>query len=57
MDSKVETISETEQVESQDGVEINPYGVVNNSGKEIDYEKLIKFFGCQKISPELIARY
>ena len=55
MDSKEQTKSETESV-SQEGVEINPYGVVNTSGKEIDYEKLIKFFGCQKISPELIAR-
>jgi len=40
----------------QEGVEVNPYGVTNTSGKEIDYDKLIKYFGCQKINEDLIKR-
>jgi hypothetical protein len=39
-----------------EGVEVNPYGVTNTSGKEIDYDKLIKYFGCQKIGADIIGR-
>jgi hypothetical protein len=45
-----------ELTEKVEGLEVSPYSVVNTSGKEIDYDKLIKVFGCFKITPELIER-
>ncbi|CAD8135028.1 unnamed protein product [Paramecium octaurelia] len=35
---------------------INPYEVVNNSKKQIDYDKLIQSFGCQRIEQTHLDR-
>lgn len=35
---------------------IDPYSIVNKSGQEIDYDILIKKFGCSPITPELLER-
>ena len=40
-----------------DELVVDPYNIVNNSGKEIDYNKLIDRFGCQKISKELLEKF
>lgn len=39
---------------SNEGQQVDPYTVA--ALKEIDYDKLIREFGCERISPELIAR-
>jgi tryptophanyl-tRNA synthetase len=40
-----------------DQVEVNPYEVRNDTGKEIDYDKLIKLFGCEHIEPAMIEKF
>jgi tryptophanyl-tRNA synthetase len=35
---------------------VDPYNIVNTSGKEIDYDKLINQFGCQKITKEQLDK-
>lgn len=39
------------------GFKVNPYEVSNTTGKEIDYDKLIKVFGCSKITKELVEKF
>eukprot|EP00959_Pyramimonas_sp_CCMP1952_P198354 4148923-Pyramimonas_sp.AAC.1 len=36
--------------------EVTPWDVSGGADGKIDYEKLVKKFGCQTISPELIER-
>ena len=36
---------------------VDAFNVINNSKKEIDYDKLIDRFGCKKIGPELLEKY
>ena len=36
---------------------INPNKFENNSGKGIDYEKVIKMFGCKRIDKALLERF
>lgn len=36
--------------EEDDDCEVNPYTSTNKSNKEINYEKLIKKFGCYPLS-------
>lgn len=36
---------------------IDPYNVVNKTGKEIDYTKVVKNFGLQMVSQQQIDRY
>ena len=36
---------------------VNVETMVNNTGKEIDYEKLIKQFGCYKIDEKMLERF
>jgi len=44
--------------EAEDGNQdvVDPWNVQSKNDTGIDYDKLIKRFGCQKISEELIAR-
>jgi hypothetical protein len=35
---------------------VTPYDIINNTGKEIDYNKLIVKFGCFNITPPLLER-
>jgi hypothetical protein len=37
--------------------QVTPWDVNAGADGKIDYEKLIKKFGCQSITPELIERY
>ncbi|CAH0551840.1 unnamed protein product [Brassicogethes aeneus] len=43
-------------IESPDDV-VDPWNVVSNSEKGVDYEKLIKKFGSSKIDDELLSRF
>lgn len=45
----------TEEHISNEGQTIDPYTAASES-EEIDYDKIITQFGCERISPELIAR-
>jgi hypothetical protein len=45
---------EGEVKENED--DVNPYFIKAGSPEGIDYDKLIKKFGCSKISPELLER-
>lgn len=51
--------SEAENPEQKDqgDYNINPNHFSNDTGKEVDYDHLIKQFGCQKLTPELIERF
>jgi len=43
--------------EEEDDLDVvTPWEVVGNADTGVDYDKLIKRFGCEKISPELIER-
>jgi hypothetical protein len=35
---------------------VDPYNIINTTGKEIDYDKLINQFGCQKITKEQLDK-
>ena len=63
--------SQKENVDLDEGFVVDPYSVVNKStcfyfviiiaifnlgGKAIDYDRLIKYFGCARITPDLLAR-
>lgn len=41
--------------EKEDGLVIDPYNL-QTGGKEVNYEKLIKYFGCSAITEELVTR-
>jgi tryptophanyl-tRNA synthetase len=47
--------SEVEMEEVQEQV-VTPWEVEAKDGGKIDYNKLIKDFGCQKVEPEMVAR-
>jgi hypothetical protein len=47
--------SEVEITEVQEQV-VTPWEVEAKDGGKIDYNKLIKDFGCQKVEPEMVAR-
>ena len=63
--------SQKENVDFEKEFVVDPYSVVNKStflsfaivipifnlgGKAIDYDRLIKYFGCARITPDLLAR-
>lgn len=45
-----------EEQKDEGKVKVMPYDVENTTGKAIDYDKLIKDFGCSEIGPELITK-
>lgn len=50
--------TETDQTVQSNGQIVTPYNVsAGTDSKGIDYDKLIKEFGCSRISPELLARF
>jgi hypothetical protein len=46
-----------EGMEDADDFVCNPYTFSNASGKEIDYDKLIKHFGTKPITKELLDEF
>lgn len=55
-----DTAPEQQTAEEQaknDGFVVNPYEIVNTTGKEIDYERLIKNFGLNHVTQAQIGRY
>ncbi len=57
MDSENNLQKKGEKNELQEDLIINPNELVNKSGKEIDYQKLIKFFGTKPIDEALLNRF
>lgn len=45
-----------EEQAKEDGFVVNPYEIVNTTGKEIDYVRLVKQFGLNIIPQEQIDR-
>lgn len=46
-----------EQKQTKPELIINPNTFENNSGKGIDYEKVINMFGCKRIDKALLERF
>lgn len=45
------------KVGGQEGVTVNVEEFINETGKEIDYDKLINDFGCHKIDEALLEKF
>lgn len=49
---------EEEEPEAQKGgLQVTPNSFANDTGMEVDYDKLIEQFGCEHLKPELLARF
>lgn len=48
---------EGQPAEAQEDFIVTPYTMVNNTGKEIDYQKLIQQFGTRPITQELLEYF
>lgn len=46
-----------QEITEEKGFVVNVEEIKNDTGKEIDYDKLIKEFGCHRIEPELLERF
>jgi tryptophanyl-tRNA synthetase len=57
MEKTTENPKEEKVEKKKEGLVINPNKFENNTGGDIDYQKIVNMFGCKQVDKALLERF